>query len=631
MLVLFACLTMNAQQTFFSWNFNNGIPEDFALYDLDQNKPSTQAKEFGFEVGKPWISQGVMQDPSDLSIMSTSSYSPTGTSNDWIVTPAIPVSSEYTCFEWVAANLTAKKDSYKILISTKGQTVEDFNDAEVLYEATKGEQEPGYIFPHAVSLKKYINNTVYIAVINNSTNQSFLVMDDFEVKEIYENLTFYNITQNVITDNSATKTTIACRLANPELIPFKQDVVVELTVGDEKYTQDLTSFTLGSYEYRDIKFDVDAPLTGESVNYTLKAVYTAAPQDESIWIVNSALHRIGSTYSRKVVTEECTGTWCGYCPRGAVGMSTMREKYPEDFIGIAVHNDIMQVDEYMQGMSSFISGFPSGVVNRSVVIDPSAANLERQYKKEIVKPSPASLKITDVEFTSSDSTQVKVKISSAFAFNTERGSNNFNFAFVVIENDVRGTTSDYNQVNYYAGGRQGKMGGYELLPSTVPASKMVYQEVARGIVDTFNGIANSVPQNIVKDQEFTYEYTFDLPQTIMKKRYVEIIALLLDNTSGEIWNADKYAIDPTTGIESPQSVNSSAKIYVSGEDLLISLNSETIQPVYVELYSLDGKKVKEAYFENALNGLSMYVGDLQGIYVVKVNNGKNIAVKKVVL
>ncbi len=631
-LVLLMCLSMNAQKTYLTCDFNDGIPEDFALYDVDGNTPTAAMQKEGFEVGKPWISMSVLTDAKNLSIGSTSAYTPAGTANDWIVLPAITLESEYAYFMWTAANLTSKRDGYKILISTKGNTVDDFDDAGVLYETATGEQQALYLYTHMVSLKEYAGQTVYIAVVNNSTNKSILIMDDFWVGEIFENLELKNTTNNVLDKDVTSR--ITCSLVNPNFIDFKQNVTVTLDVDGETYSKDLGLVNLAYGGVKKITFsevDVPAPLESESRNYTLTATYTTPSQGEVVQTINSALHRLGSTYSRKVVAEEATGTWCGWCPRGAVGMKTMREKYPDDFIGIAVHNDIMQVDEYMQGISSFITGFPSAVVNRSVVIDPSATNLEKQYVKELAKPSIASLKILEADYTSTDSTAIKIKVSSSFGFNTDRGNSNFNFAFVLIENDVRGTTDDYDQANYYSGGKSGKMGGFESLSDPVPASKMVYQEVARAISGSFGGVENSVPQTIVKDQEFTYEYTFDLPSTIVKKRYVEVIALLVDNSSGQIWNADRLTIDPATGIEEVEAGNSDMKVYANNGELFISLNSESVSSGSVELFGLDGKKVKEFGFDNVLNGLAFPIGDLKGIYLVKVFNGKNVFVKKVVL
>ena len=57
--------------------------------------------------------------------------------------------------------------------------------------------------------------------------------------------------------------------------------------------------------------------------------------------------------SRRVVGEEGTGTWCGWCVRGHVFMDYMDEKYPDTWIGIAVHNgDPMVVDDYDTGMGN---------------------------------------------------------------------------------------------------------------------------------------------------------------------------------------------------------------------------------------------------------------------------------------
>ena len=46
-----------------------------------------------------------------------------------------------------------------------------------------------------------------------------------------------------------------------------------------------------------------------------------------------------SAFNRKVVMEEGTGTWCGYCPEGMATILRMKEKYPDNFIAVAIHDD----------------------------------------------------------------------------------------------------------------------------------------------------------------------------------------------------------------------------------------------------------------------------------------------------
>lgn len=637
MFALIVCLSANAQKTFFSCDFNNGIPKSFALYDEDGNTPSDEAKRMGFEVGKAWISYRAFEnDPTNLSIMSTSSYSLAGTSNDWIVTPAIHIESPNAYFMWKVGNFTKKKDGYKILVSTKGQTLNDFTDAKVLYQSDKGENKELYIYTHIVPLQEYDGQTIYIAAVNNSTDKSFLLMDDFFIGELFQSVDLINTTKNVL--NSDKKINIKCSLINNEILSFEHDITVTLNINNDTFTKNIERLKLASGAKQNVIFTgISAPAEGESSNYTITATYTNESAEKIVKSINSALYRIGSVYSRKVVAEEGTGTWCGYCPHGIVGMKAMKEKHLNDFIGIAVHGeDIMQVDKYMEGIITYIDGFPSALVNRSSVIDPLASNLESQYKKEIIKPSIASVRIKKAEFGDKDSTLIRVNVSSSFAFNADRANLNFRYTFVVIENDVKGTSSDYNQTNYYADGAGGRMGGFESLPDPVPASEMSYQEVAR-FITPFNGIEQSIAQTIEKDKETLYEYTFPTPKNIMHKKNIEVIVLLLDQITGEIWNADKIEAKDMgynasiNGMETTKDVDNTFKAYAIDGNLFISWNTESTTPARVEMFGLDGKKVKDAYFENVLDGLSVPVNNLKGIYVIKVYNGKDVFVKKVIL
>ncbi|MEZ4982805.1 MAG: thioredoxin family protein [Saprospiraceae bacterium] len=66
--------------------------------------------------------------------------------------------------------------------------------------------------------------------------------------------------------------------------------------------------------------------------------------------------------------EEVAGTWCTWCPRGAVWMERIHDEYTQYFAGVAVHNnDPMEVDEYDAGIKAFpsFSGFPSVIVDRT--------------------------------------------------------------------------------------------------------------------------------------------------------------------------------------------------------------------------------------------------------------------------
>src|SRR5258706_10732128 len=67
--------------------------------------------------------------------------------------------------------------------------------------------------------------------------------------------------------------------------------------------------------------------------------------------------------------EEGTGTWCGWCPRGAVFMDYMTATYPDNFVEVAVHaTDIMTVTSYSLALG--LNAFPSVRIDRDTTIDP---------------------------------------------------------------------------------------------------------------------------------------------------------------------------------------------------------------------------------------------------------------------
>ena len=68
--------------------------------------------------------------------------------------------------------------------------------------------------------------------------------------------------------------------------------------------------------------------------------------------------------------EEYTGTWCGWCPRGAVGMAKMQEKYGEKFVGMVYHTDASKDPMVTTTPATEYAGAPWGVLDRTLDADP---------------------------------------------------------------------------------------------------------------------------------------------------------------------------------------------------------------------------------------------------------------------
>ncbi len=254
-----------------------------------------------------------------------------------------------------------------------------------------------------------------------------------------------------------------------------------------------------------------------------------AGDDTGMAYVNPVVPAAG----KMVVGEEATGTWCGWCPRGAVYMDMMENKYGQFWAGIAVHNaDPMVVAAYDAGIGGMINGYPSALVDRGGDIDPSG--IENPFMQRLTE-APVAF-VTNGATYDAGTRELKVSVSYDFQ---AAASNNYRVICVLTEDGVSGTAAGYGQTNYYAGGGNGEMGGYESLPSPVPASQMVYDHVARAIAPSFTG-GSPFPAVINAGDVLTENFTFTLPAG-WDETEMHIIGMLVA-PDGRINNAGKATI-----------------------------------------------------------------------------------------
>ena len=271
-----------------------------------------------------------------------------------------------------------------------------------------------------------------------------------------------------------------------------------------------------------------------------------------------------TSYPRRVVCEEGTGTWCGWCVRGLVALDSLNKHCNDWTIGIAAHQGDPMANSYIEHLTYYLdSGYPAGNVCRSVRTDPGKfPSVALQVYNGIETLVAMQTEAT----TNFDNRTVSCSTNLWFADNYDAAD--FRLGYVVIENNVHVPgDSRYNQNNAYSGGKSGPMGGYENKPSPVPSDEMWYQEVARAYVDDFNGVAGSVPAQIVADETISFDKEFALPDGILNDRNCELVVMLINQTDESIVNAVKVKLrgeGEATGIEEMSqhpTTNCSEKIY----------------------------------------------------------------------
>lgn len=302
-------------------------------------------------------------------------------------------------------------------------------------------------------------------------------------------------------------------------------------------------------------------------------------------------------YPHKILMEEATGTWCGYCPAGMTMMDYIKKNLADDFIIIAAHyNDTMQCDSYMPFMNTYVGGFPFAIFNRTFGMTPSYMQSDTElydYSKSMAafyKEYPAYAKIDLTGSVDESKGVVDVTAKGSFLYDTEVPHY---FSYAIVEDGIEGM-----QTNGYSGSGI-QMGGWQNRPGKV---KVQYEDVARELVG-FPGVENSLPAKITANTE--YEHSVSIPLKNVDTKNFRVIGFLTNGATGEVVNS----------VEIPFEWSSVDSIEGDGNAISVENGNIIANGADVKVFTLDGRRV-------ASNGLS------NGIYIV-VCDGKaaKIAVK----
>ncbi|MBQ9295289.1 MAG: choice-of-anchor J domain-containing protein [Bacteroidaceae bacterium] len=506
-------------QTYLECDFSQGIPSDFIVIDNDGLTPSQDMKNIGFEEGTAWIA-AAPKNSSNKAACSTSWYQPAGQSDDWLITPPVFIADEHAILKWRAMAYDKNfRDGYSVYVSTTaGETPADFLRDQPLLKVPA--EEPEWRL-HKVSLDSYKGQTIRIAFVNDSEDKSRLFVDDIFVGVSSTVLLSLDMDTRVATMGP----TDVCGMAYTEEEEPIHGFTIGLEYGDSTYTQHFDDLLVAG---KPVAFTLDEQLP---VGFHEKLPYTVWIADEdSRYALSSHI----TSYPRKVVCEEGTGTWCGWCVRGIVALDSLRRGCADWAIGIAAHGGDPMANDYVGAIGPYLrsGGYPDGTVNRLVSCDPG------KFVPTARNAFLAEKTLVAMSMDVSMATATTVNATTHLWFADDQPEANYRLAFAITENNVhQPDDKGYDQHNYYAGGASGVMGGYEHMSNPVPASMMWYQDVARGFVDEIAGLPGSVPPAIAADEEVAFDVSFPLPEGILDVSNVCIVGMLIDQNDGHIVNA----------------------------------------------------------------------------------------------
>ncbi len=373
------------------------------------------------------------------------------------------------------------------------------------------------------------------------------------------------------------------------------------------------------------------PLTVTVSNVNMAGADASSVDDANTITIDPIVPAVG----KMVLGEEGTGTWCGWCPRGAVFMDYMESNYPDHWAGIAVHNGDPMTDAiYDAGIGALIAGYPSSLVDRGPEQDPST--MEPTFLQRVVVAPKAYL--TNGATYDPGTRILEVSVTADFQSSTFA---DWRVGVILTEDGVTGTAG-YDQTNYYAANANGVMGGYEVLPDPVPAAQMVYDHVARVIEPAFDGLVNSFPSIIPSGLIQTNCFAFQLPVD-WDENNIHIISFL-KNPAGVMDNAAKETIASAVA-------NGFVNCATNVTEDLPNLDKFNLFPnptsgvTYIEIINNDGNNVnvtvtdltgkvvaQRDYDVNGTAKLPIVTNEFsKGVYVVTLTVGETIQQQKLIV
>ncbi|RZP00468.1 MAG: Omp28-related outer membrane protein [Flavobacteriales bacterium] len=213
----------------------------------------------------------------------------------------------------------------------------------------------------------------------------------------------------------------------------------------------------------------------------------------------------------KVVVEDYTGTWCGYCPPVAHAIYELKEVY-DNIISVGIHNnDELTIDQESDLRSELgISGFPSARLNRTISwLDP--------------------YQISDVNSLLSEENHVAISINSTLE-NIELGvdlrivSNvelvNHKLVIYLVESNLIYDQSNY--FNYVEDSYFYNLGN--------PIENYSHQDVLRKSITNISGNALDIIQPL-NDYKFNFNVQIN-PDFVVEN--LAIVAIVVDSNNNAI-------------------------------------------------------------------------------------------------
>jgi thiol-disulfide isomerase/thioredoxin len=299
--------------------------------------------------------------------------------------------------------------------------------------------------------------------------------------------TVFSCSKNDFSTDETTKADFSIKLNKTSIIADNSDIISFSAEQDSKDCTDKALFYIDG-----VKIDGHTFKTSQIKEFTVYAMIADKKSVEHKFSSTKALD-ISYKFVHKVIVEDYTATWCGWCPR----IIDYLEKYKlnENFIPIAIHSGDSMKSTYAYNLSDnfSVTGLPTAIINRV-----ASKKWNGQDPKIYIKEkAPLAIALR----TSVDGNNAKIDLKLFFD-KEYKFTSRLKVIIMLLEDDIIA-----NQENYLSG-----RSGYESTmfydkPHTV--KDFHHNHVLR--VMATNVMGDFIPDEFVTSRsEYKKSYTLDI-------------------------------------------------------------------------------------------------------------------------
>lgn len=595
-LLMVVFLSVKAQ---FSENFNavadGAMPAGWTVFNVDGLTPYSTYSW----VTNAWVCKTFGQLTTKAA-WSTSYYTPAGTSNDWMFTPAIvvPTTATPVLKYTIVAQDPNYPDSYELRIMTTAPTAGNITTSTVLLPSAAAETTPTV---KIINLTAYAGQTVYIGWRNNSNDMFLLGVDDVEVKSLPNNdAAISSINTPVVA--AAGNVNITGTLQNNGFNTITSfNVTYKIDGGASSAAYNVTGQSIAAAGSYNFTHNVPAALTAgtHSIEVTISNVNGTTDPNLANNVLSKNISIATQTTTRRPVFEEFTSSTCSPCASfNSTTFTPFITSYGTQFSYI----------KYQMNWPA-ATGFANG--------DPYYT-AEGGTRRDYYEVSGVPDLYIDGRASGMTSTTMLSEL------NTDKAKATF-FVIQGLNPGRSGNTVTVPvTITPYASG------SFKL--HVVVVEKITTENVATNGETSFKHVmmdmltgGSGLTINLTAGTDYTNTFTQDLTSTFVEEMTdLQVVVMIQDLSSKEIFQSAEADITFTTNIDVTSDENISVFPNPAYNNITITnaLNSD------IMLYDLFGKLIMSD--NNISNDYQLNISALsKGTYIMKIINGNDISTRKI--